>query len=204
MSAHTESPLRRTRWLRRGALALAPALLLATAGTTVVSAGGARATDEVIATLDFKRVEGGARFCEGHDGTYDQERGAAHGTSSGDPRLSGRMVLDFVSLDRLTDAGHLGTLTGRLRVFDPGTGRKKVDARVDVVQHYGEQVGILVGEVDGGSVIVGNVRIGFVEQDGQFDIVGQIGGETDRPNMPAVIQSGRCSGPFEPYEFDLP
>lgn len=186
------------------AAAVTGSLLVMSTGASAILASGSRNTDEVTATLDFKRVQGAARFCDGRDGTYDQERGVVSGIASGDPRLSGRIALRFRSLDRLTDEGHLGTFRGRLRVFNPSTGRMKLNSRVHLVQHYGDQVGVLVGTTADGSSIVANVRIRFTEVNGNFDIVGQVGGQSDSKTMPAVVQRGKCSGPYEPYAFDLP
>lgn len=197
------------------AVAVAAALVGGLGLGRAATAGGGRDTDEVMANLDFTHFDGGARFCDGQDGTYDEERGIASGTSTGDPRLSGRFEFHFSSLDRLTDDGHLGTLQGRFEVFDPGTGKRKVDAELHAVQRYGEELGLIVGKVvDPGSgpgeetmgagSLTANVRVSFVEIDGAFDVIGQIGGTSDVQAMPAVIQTGGCTGPFEPYSFDLP
>lgn len=201
----------------RGTIALAVAVpLVAVLGIgTAALGGGGQDTDEVLAALDFTHFEGKARFCEGQDGTYDEERGVARGTSTGDPRLSGPFEVHFNSLDRLTDDGHLGTLEGRFLVFDPATGKRKVDADVHVVQRYGEQSGLIVGKVVdpgagpgeetmGAVALMANVRVSFVEVGGVFDVIGQIGGTSDVKTMPAVIQTGGCTGPFESFAFELP
>lgn len=200
---------------KRRVVAVAVAVLSVFALGSAAFAGGGGDTDEVLATLDFSRVQGQFRLCEGQDGTYDEEKGVASGTSTGDPRLSGRFEVHFTSLDRLTDEGHLGTVRGTFEVFDPDTGKKKVDATFHFVQRYGEERGVIVGrvvdegtgpseETTGAGTLVANVQISFVEEDGTFDVVGQIGGTSDSTQMPAVIQRGHCTGPFEDFAFDLP
>lgn len=200
---------------RRLAVAVALPLLAVVGVGTAALAGGGGDADEVVAMLDFTRFEGGFRLCEGQDGTYDEEMGVASGISTGDPRLSGRFEMHFKSMDRLTDQGHLGTVSGKFEVFDPDTGTKKVDAEFHLVQRYGEQRGLIHGKVAdqgtgpgeetmGTGTLVANARISFVEVNGAFDVVGQIGGTSESKDMPAVIRSGKCSGPFEQFAFDLP
>lgn len=206
-----------TRTASKRGLALAvtvPMLTVVGLGTAALAGRGAD-IDEVTATLDFAHFEGQFRFCDGPDGTYDEEMGLARGTSSGDPRLSGHFEMHFSSLDRVTDEGHLGTVAGTFRVFDPATGRTKVDARFRAVQRYGEELGLIFGNViDGGSgpteettgagELTANIRISFVEVDGAFDVLGQIGGTSTSTEIPAVIQSGGCTGPYERFAFELP
>lgn len=198
----------RPRPLRRWGVVMVAAMaaLVATSlSTTALGRAGGR-TDEVMAELDFTRFDGAARFCAGEDGELDEERGVASGVSRGDARLSGRFEMHFRSLDRLAD-GHVGTVEGRFRVFDPATGQRKVEAEFHLVQSYGNQLGLIVGKVfdqRGISNLMANVRVGFMEENGVFDVVGQIGGQTDLGVLPAVIQTGGCTGPFVPYSFDLP
>lgn len=172
-------------------------------------------TDTVLAELDFQRFEGRARFCEGSDGTYDQEMGVASGTATGDPRLTGDFELHFKSLDRLTEDGHVGTVGGTFRVTDPGTGRKKVDAEFLLVQDQGVERGLVFGKVAdagrgpseetmGAGRLLGGFEVIFLDTPEGFDVVGRIGGEAGSLTMPAVIQQGGCSGSYETYAFDLP
>lgn len=209
--------IRRLRAKIRSKRAVAVALpLVAVLGFgTAAVAGAGKDVDEVVTMLDFTRFEGRFRLCEGQDGTYDEEMGVASGVSTGDPRLSGRFEMHFKSMDRLSDEGHLGTVSGEFEVFDPDTGTKKVDAEFQLVQRYGEERGLIYGKVadqgtgpgeetTGAGTLVANTRISFVEVNGAFDVVGQIGGTSDSKDMPAVIRSGKCSGPFERFAFDLP
>lgn len=200
---------------KRVALAVTVPLLFVLGLGTAALAGGGRDTDEVLATLDFAHFEGKFRLCDGQDGTYDEERGVASGTSTGDPRLSGPFEMHFESLDRLTDEGHLGTVRGTFEVSDPDTGKKKVDAVFHLVQRYGEERGLIFGNVSdqgtgpteetiGAGTLMANALVSFVEEDGNFDVVGQIGGTSDSTEMPALIQQGGCTGPFEDFAFDLP
>lgn len=211
-----EVQARRTRRRRVLAAGAAAAIAVVGVGTTAVARSSNHATHEVMAMLDFKHLDGRFRLCEGTDGTYDEENGVARGMVSGDPRLSGPFELRFDTLDRLTDEGHLGRFSGTFVVVDEATGRRKVDAKVELVQHYGLQVGTMVGQVwptvaergsaaSGPATLAANVKIGFIETDAGWDIVGQIGGSFPSEAMPAIIQmGGRCTGSFEAYSIPLP
>jgi len=104
---------------------------------------------------------------------------------------------------------------GRFEVFDPGTGRGKVNAELRLVQRYGEELGLIFGnvtdhgtgpgeETTGKGTLTANTRISFVEVNGTFDVIGQIGGTLDSTAMSAVIQSAGCTDPYEQFAFDLP
>ncbi len=200
---------------KRVALAVTMPLLSVLGLGGAALAGRGADIDEVQATLDFARFEGKFRLCVGLDGIYDEGMGTASGISAGDSRLSGRFAMHFQSLDRLTDEGHLGTVSGRFEVFDPDTGRRKVNAEFRLVQRSGEELGLIFGnvadhgtgpgeETTGTGTLTANTRISFVEVNGAFDVIGQIGGTSDATAMPAVIQSGGCTGPYEQFAFDLP
>ena len=171
-------------------------------------------TDEVVATLDFMRVEGKGRTCEGRDGTYDSAKVRATGTSSGDPRLAGKFEVEIDVLDKFDEetGALLGTTQGKFIVRDPQTGKVKVDARILAVDKDEEIIGFVRGQAQGedGGDLFGNLRINFVEEidedagTGTFDVEGQLGGTTVSREMPAVIQSGQCKGRFERFAFDLP
>ncbi len=96
---------------------------------------------------------------------------------------------------------HLGTIGGSFEVFDQVTGRKKVDATIHAVQRYGQERGVIVGKVFGSEestgvdTLVANVQVDFVEENGAFDAVGQIGGTSDSAQMPAVLQNGESTEP---------
>jgi hypothetical protein len=91
-----------------------------------------------------------------------------------------------------------------------------VDARIYAVTKNEESLtGFMRGSVNdegvppeptaGAGKLFANFRVLELEVPGDpgFDLEGQIGG-TGSEQMPAVIQSGRCSGPFERFETDLP
>lgn len=189
-------------------------------GAVAIAQSGGPQTDEVQATLDFKHFKGKFRECPGQDGLYGESEITVVGTSEGDPRLTGDFEAKFRYLD-LVDGPEalIGTVDGKLVVRDPATGKKKVDAKFNAVDKDDETIGFLVGQAKdkgsgpeptaGAGDLFANFRFEFVEAEGPngepgFDVVGKIGGTSDSPQRPAVIQSGKCSGPFERDESELP
>jgi hypothetical protein len=211
---------------KRGRLSAALALIaglglsagaVAIAGDDNDGGSGRPQTDEVTATVDFTHFEGRFRGCTGEDGEYTEAHVTVTGTSTGDSRLTGEVEarVHFLDLEVGPEAV-IGTNRGRFIVRDPATGKKKVDAHIYAVTKNEETLkGFMRGKVNdegvppeptaGAGELFANFRVLVVEVPGDpgFDFEGQIGG-TGSEQMPAVIQSGRCSGPFERSETDLP
>jgi hypothetical protein len=185
----------RFRWV--GGLALAVAL--GATAFAIAASGGPRA-EQVEATITYTHAQIAERFCEGSEGEFAEQRVVATGTATGDPRLSGDVVLRITLLNE--SATGESFQQGTLVIRDPDTGRKKVVARVGdggVAEIF---QGSLVGAVQpGGWQLFANWRTTFHPNG---SITSQIGGEAADGLLPAVVIKGRCTGPFDRFEVDLP
>jgi len=150
------------------------------------------------------------------DGTYFQVDTTYRGTATGDPRLSGRLVVQAKALVRVnpdagpfqSDTGNAGLTTGSFRISpDPdggGTGRAfgrfvgTVGSTVpaDATNNL-EIEGVAfgrtrsVGDLPGGD-LVGNFNVASDDPTGN-QINGTLGGDTgDSLEQPAFIQNGEC------------
>jgi hypothetical protein len=165
----------------------------------IAASGGPRA-EQVEATITYTHAQIAQRFCEGPEGEFAEQRVVAFGTATGDPRLSGDVVIRL----RLLNESATGESfqRGKLVIRDSDTGRKKVVARfadggvAEIFQ------GSLAGTVrPGGWSLFANWRTTFHANGA---ITAQIGGEAADGRLPAVVIKGRCTGPFERFEVDLP
>jgi hypothetical protein len=130
------------------------------------------------------------------------------GTSEGD--LAGEVTVRLELLIELETGD--GFERGRLVIREPGSGRKVVDARFENGDIDEISQGSLFGRVradgqdadddgGGGSRLFANWRITFHENGA---VTAQIGGEAADGRLPAVVVGGKCTGPFESGEADLP
>jgi hypothetical protein len=163
-------------------------------------------TDPVRARAVLTEDDTKFRTCQGKDGAYIEAKSKVRGTATGDPRLRGAIkakVRDFFNLD----TGD-GTFRGRFVVRDARTGRVKVVAKLLGVDHRvegGDEIaGLIRGEARRnkarnlpGGELVANFRLKFPEDPPGPPVV-QIGGSWTNSLIPAVIQKGRCTGPFQP------
>jgi hypothetical protein len=187
------------------------ALVFGVSAVAIAAKDNRPQTDPVEATHTFRHIEGKFRLCEGQDGPYIDQRITGTGTSTGDPRLTGDLEVighrDITNLEKF-----FGTFEGRLLIRDPATGRKKVDADFqgavaqDISQGFvhGKVLDEGVGpdeETLGAGELFANYRVTFHSSGA---ITAQLGGTTTDTRLPAVIQSGHCTGPWEQFEFDLP
>ena len=183
------------RWL--SAVALVAVLGVSAAA---IAAGGGPQIDQVAAEITYTHVQLDFRTCEGREGVFEEDRVRVLGTSEGDASLTGDVEVTVRALFEL-ETGE-ATQSGRLVIRDPDTGRKKAlasftDAGVGEILQ-----GMLVGSVrPKGDSLVANWRTTFHENGA---ITAQIGGEAADGRLPAVVTRGRCKGPFESVEFDVP
>jgi hypothetical protein len=185
----------RFRWV--GGLALAVVLGATAAG--IAASGGPRA-EQVEATITYTHAKIAQRFCQGPEGEFGEQRVVGTGTAMGDPRLSGDVVLRITLLNE--SATGESFQRGTLVIRDPDTGRKKVVARVADAGVAEIFQGSLAGSVrPGGWQLFANWRTTFHPNGA---ITAQIGGEAADGRLPAVVIKGRCTGPFERFEVDLP
>lgn len=178
--------------------------------TLAIAAGNRRAdTDSVMATVVFSHVEGKTRSCEGVDSEYAEQFVTVTGTSTGDPRLSGKVTFSVYVIVNVENG--VGTESGTIRIQDAQSGRTKVKAQAKDAGVAEIWQGLLSGQVrDGGSggeettgtgQIHGNYRITFMPNGA---VVMQIGGESADGRNPGVIFSGQCKGKYERFESDIP
>jgi hypothetical protein len=115
-----------------GRLALVAAVITS-GGAVTGNAEDGPTTRGVQATLEARRVEVHAeRYCQGADGLYRFAHETYEGTSTGDPELTGRFVLEIHAADNVSQ-GFLGLATGKARIFDAATGRLKVMVDVSAI-----------------------------------------------------------------------
>jgi hypothetical protein len=191
-------------------LAVAAVGMLAVAAGALASMSERPRTDEVLARLTFVSVEGKERFCTGDDGEYREARELVTLSSTGDPRLTGIAEFRLRVLDNFTTG--LGTSEGSVVIRDLATRRRKVEGRFWSVNAGTTVYGFISAHVndnrsggededdgdDNGSMgtrLFAHLRFSFL------DFTGQIGGTWTEPRSPAVIQSGRCTGPFQRFAF---
>jgi hypothetical protein len=173
--------------------------LLGVVAAAVAAVGRQPVADSVTATVVFSHVEGKSRVCEGVDGVYAEQHVTVTGTSTGDPRLSGKATFSVYVLVNVENG--VGTETGSLRIQDAQTGRAKVKARAQDAGVAEIWQGLLSGQAGGADRIHANYRI-TAFPNGAVTL--QIGGEARDGRIPAVVFGGRCTGKFERFEADIP
>lgn len=189
-------------------LAVAILAAFAVVGGAVASMSDAPRTDEVLAQLSFESVEGRERFCTGQDGEYRESFEVVRLNATGDPRLTGVAEFRLHALDNLTKG--LGTAEGTVVIRDRATRKKKVEGRFWAANAGVNIYGFIVGRVNSasgrdedddddedvkGERLFAHLRFSFVT------FTGQIGGTWTDSRSPALIQSGRCTGPFQRFAF---
>jgi hypothetical protein len=194
----------------RRSLAVMVALGLLGVVAAAVAAGGRQPdTDGVKATVVFSHVQGKTRSCQGVDGEYAEQFVTVTGTSTGDPRLSGKVTFSVRVIVNVENG--VGTESGTIRIQDAQTGRTKVKAQAKDAGVAEIWQGLVAGQVrDGGSggeetsgagEIHGNYRITFMPNGA---VTMQIGGEVADGRIPGVVFSGKCKGKYERFESDIP
>jgi hypothetical protein len=105
--------------------------IAATAATLAVAAALNPKTDPTQAAFTAQRTDQQVKTCTGQDGTYADVKGTYSGTTTGDPRLTGKLV---VKTDALVnqDTG-LGTSRGTVRILDPETNKTKAHGKFKAV-----------------------------------------------------------------------
>ena len=174
-----------------------------------VASGGQPDTDSVRATVVFSHVEGKTRSCAGVDGEYAEQFVTVTGTSTGDPRLTGKVTFSVYVIVNVENG--VGTENGTIRIQDSQTGRTKVKAQAKDAGVGEIWQGLAFGRVSdrgsggeettGTGQIHGNYRITF-HPNGAVTM--QIGEEAADGRIPGVIFSGQCRGKYERFESDIP
>jgi hypothetical protein len=188
------------------AVTLTAAVVLATAGAAVAVAvhNSGPESDPVLATFAFSAAQEKQRFCQGADGPYIEILAHHEGTSAGDSRLTGTIELEAHNLINLVTG--LGTSEGRIDIRDPATNRLKATGKyygvfTEGAKFHGFTVARVKDEGSGASEeFVGDGRLyAFFKSDVNLatgTVTGQLGGSSGDIRTPAVIHSGKCSGPY--------
>lgn len=154
-------------------------------------------TDPAVATFTVTQSAMRDRTCTGQDGTYRQFRATYRGTATGDPRLTGNIVIRSKGLINQTTGFGSSSGTVHLR------GQSRAIARYWAVNtDRGVLHGFLVGHVtdrteggaeeqDGSGRLLANFKATFNPTG--TTLTGQIGGTAGDPRTPAVIQAGGCN-----------
>jgi hypothetical protein len=180
---------------RHGAVLALAALIVAAVAALAVAAAKGPKTDATQASFTAQRTAGKTRTCTGQDGNYAEAREKYAGAVTGDPRVSGKVIVRTHALIN-TDTG-LGTSQGKFRILDPDTNHVKVHGKFVAAVTNGTQLeGVLTGHVrDAGgdpprrdARLVANFR---ADATADGAVSGEFGsGSSDNT---AVIQSGRCT-----------
>jgi hypothetical protein len=179
--------------------------LITSGGALCAKGEDGLATRGAQATLEARRVEvHGERYCQGTDGLYRFANETYEGTSTGDPELTGRFVLEIHAADNVSQ-GFLGLATGKARIYDSATGRLKVMVDVSAIDSPSlDPLGVKVDGFVSGHVLPdpadpsGKPAVLFANFSVLLDttaaFVGNLGGDAPvAPRNTAVIQTaGPC------------
>jgi hypothetical protein len=186
---------------RRRVGVAALALLLGVTTAAIATVGGGPNVDQAEASIVFTDGVIWTRTCEGRDGDYADDRVRARGTATGDPRLSGKVILRITRNLVELETGD-GFQIGTLEIRDPNTNELKARARIPGDGGVAEIFqGSLVGRVVGHGKFFANWRTTFHENGA---VTAQIGGEAPDGRLATVVARGECKGPFQRFEFTLP
>lgn len=181
-------------------IVLAVITALATAGVAVAHKKQSRThTDAALATFTVTQSSVREKACTGVDGEYRQFHAKYKGTSTGDPRLTGDIVIRSKGLiNQTTGMGsstgtvHLkaeGRTTAVARYFATNTDRGVLHGYI--VGHVRDRVSGGAEEQDGSGKLMANFKATF--NAAGTVLTGQLGGTGSDSRTPAVIQAGGCS-----------
>jgi hypothetical protein len=181
---------------RQGAALVLAALMLVAVAAIAVAAGKGPKTDEAKATFTAKLADQKSKTCTGEDGAYAATREVYTGTITGEPDLSGDLVIRARSLIN-TDTG-LGTSRGKVEIRDADTHKVKAHGKFEAVVTEGAELeGFLAGHVHPAGDPPrrdGRLWANFHatgKEDGS--VTGALGDGAGANT--GVVQSGRCGGP---------
>jgi hypothetical protein len=187
---------------RTAAVAAVLLPLLGATAAAIAQTNGEPKIESVEASIVWTHISGAFRVCENSAGVefVEEKNLVLTGVSTGHPRLSGVAIARTPRLFYELET-NAGWDQGTLRIRDPNTNRVKVKARFFESSIAEIFVGSLVGRVRGYGTLVAIWRTTGQENGA---LTSQIGGEAPDGRMPAVIASGRCTGPFQAYDADIP
>lgn len=168
-------------------LALVTLMALVATGLAVANEKQSKKTEAVAATFTAAATDRTkTRQCTGADGTYNVTHGVYEGTSSGDPRLTGKITIRTKSVVNVTTG--LGSTQGHVVIRD-ADGKQKAKARLVAVN---SPTGVLSGMMDGRVKDAGHLLANF---SGAFNAAGtSLSGElgSGAAQNSAILMSGGC------------
>lgn len=172
---------------RTTTLILIALVALATAGLAVAHEREAKKTEAIAAA--FTATSAGRTVtttCTGADGTYKLTRGAYEGTSTGDPRLAGKVYLRLESL--VNETNGFGWTKGKIR-FRNAAGDTVAKAEL-VAVNSGKSVlnGFLDGRVKDSGHLLANFSGAFSAD--SSSVSGELGGGA--ASNSAIVTWGGC------------
>jgi hypothetical protein len=180
-------------------LALVAVLVLALAGIAVAHKGGKQAKTEP-AAAEFTAAptdKTKTTTCTGLDGQYNITRGVYKGTSTGDPRLTGDIVIKTKSIVNLDNG--LGVTSGTVFLKGTGESKAKAVAKLDAVNtERGKLDGFLRGQAKnadgkGTTGLAANFSATFNAD--VTSLNGELGGDAPvAPTNSAVFYGQPCKG----------
>jgi hypothetical protein len=178
--------MRRLTWIGIAAL-----VALVAAGIAVAHGRNAKGTDPVSATFTATATKTETKTCTGPDGTYSIGRARWEGTSTGDPRLTGRITIK--------SRGVVNTTTGFGWSRGDATVRN-AEGKVLARTHF---VGVVSGGTTTNGFITGHTRTvsdaapggtllaNFTSTQSGNTLTGKLG--TNGSQNTAIVYSGACS-----------
>jgi hypothetical protein len=178
---------------------------LAAGGVAVAHGGGGHQPKTEPAAATFTATPDPAsrtRTCTGADGTYNETFGVYRGTSTGDPRLTGALLIRSHTLVNTTTG--FGTTTGKVSISN-SEGRKTAVAGFSAVNtQNGKLDGFLTGQArdtPGKTRLFANFSATFNADGSQLS--GELGSEAPvPPQNSAVFQKGHCDNGRRGHDDD--
>jgi lipopolysaccharide export LptBFGC system permease protein LptF len=184
----------RRRWIAAAVLAV----VVLGGAAVALAASGAPRTESIMAKARFTAAEGKFRICQGEGSLYQEDTFVATGQATGDARFTGPITARISQLRTIDE--QLGTAEGSFEIRDAVTGFRKVRATFSGVIFGGKTYSFAVGKVfntDGTWMALSANQRSFPEA-GAPTL--QLGGDFTDTHIPAVIQRGKCSGPWTPFK----
>jgi hypothetical protein len=179
--------------------ALAVFVLAAVAAIAVAASGGPK-TDKVQATFTATLQSTKQRTCTGQDGAYADARDTYKGTITGDPRLTGDIVIRSHTLVNTTTGD--GTTAGHFWIKQTGGRRTLAAGTFQGVDSGATTEGFTTGRItgSGGARLWANFTVTGNADGSQLS--GSLGGGGG--NNTAVIQVKGCHGSTKPAKHSKP
>ena len=173
---------------RFSTLAIVTLVALVATGLAIAHEKTSRKTEAVAATFTAAPTERSkTRQCTGSDGTYNVTKGVYAGTATGDPRLSGAIVIRTHTVVNLTNG--YGWTKGHVTLRDANGKTKAKASLVAVNSQRGILNGFMNGRVKDGGHLLANFSAAF-NADGTA-LTGELG--SGAAQNTAILTTGGCA-----------